>query len=426
MRYVTHWEVWRAGGESALIGGEKDSERLVIDPSGGANQIRVRAYNERLVMSLVRRHKALSKAEIARRTGLSAQTVSVIMRALEADGLLMRGEPVRGKVGQPSVPMLLNPDGAYSLGLKIGRRSAELILMDFSGRARRQFHSSFRYPKLQQVLTFLRDSLQTISSELDKSQIERICGLGVAIPGEIWNWAETLGAPTEELEEWRDADIEFLLGKASGLPIFMENDATAACAAELVLGQGPRFTDFAYFFVGMFVGGGIVLNHTLYPGRTGNAAAFGSMPVAESSQDTPGQLIEHASIVNLEKMIQAAGRDATSIWNPPEEWEDFGEIIDRWILHTADHLALAALTACTVIDFEAIIIDGGFSPQIRQRLVEAVRSAFSKLNLKGVNTPFIEEGMVGSGARAIGAASLPLFSRYLTDQAVLFKEMMNA
>jgi len=96
----------------------------ILDPSGGANQVRVRAYNERLVMSLVRRHGSLSKAEIARRSGLSAQTVTVIMRALEAEGLLMRGAPMRGKVGQPSVPMLLNPDAVYSFGLKIGRRSA--------------------------------------------------------------------------------------------------------------------------------------------------------------------------------------------------------------------------------------------------------------------------------------------------------------
>ena len=73
----------------------------ILDTSGGSNQIRVRAYNERLVLSLVRRHGALSKADIARRTGLSAQTVSVIMRALEKEGLLARGAPIRGRVGQP-------------------------------------------------------------------------------------------------------------------------------------------------------------------------------------------------------------------------------------------------------------------------------------------------------------------------------------
>ena len=71
----------------------------------GTNQAGMRAYNERLVLTLVRRHKALAKSEIARMTGLSAQTVSVIMRQLEADELLIRGEPQRGRVGQPSVPL---------------------------------------------------------------------------------------------------------------------------------------------------------------------------------------------------------------------------------------------------------------------------------------------------------------------------------
>ena len=74
------------------------------DLSGGANQVRVRAYNERLVLSLVRRHKGLSKAEIARRSGLSAQTVSVIMRSLESDGLLVRGALLRGKVKPDAEP----------------------------------------------------------------------------------------------------------------------------------------------------------------------------------------------------------------------------------------------------------------------------------------------------------------------------------
>ena len=67
----------------------------------------MRDYNERLVLSLVRQHSALAKTDIARMTGLSAQTVSVIMRALEQDGLLLRGEPLRGKIGQPSIPMSL-------------------------------------------------------------------------------------------------------------------------------------------------------------------------------------------------------------------------------------------------------------------------------------------------------------------------------
>src|SRR5210317_2074400 len=99
----------------------------------GSNQSGMRERNERLVLTILRRQGALPKAEIARITGLSAQTVSVIMRALEKDGLLERGEKVRGKVGQPSVPMRLAPEGALFFGLKVGRRSTELVLVNFNG-----------------------------------------------------------------------------------------------------------------------------------------------------------------------------------------------------------------------------------------------------------------------------------------------------
>ena len=64
---------------------------VIRDPLGGANQSGMRDHNERLVLSLILRHGALPSAEIARRSNLSAQTVSIIIRALERDGLLLRG-----------------------------------------------------------------------------------------------------------------------------------------------------------------------------------------------------------------------------------------------------------------------------------------------------------------------------------------------
>ncbi len=96
------------------------------DTSRGTNQSGVKLYNKSLVLSLVRRYGSLSKTEIGRRTGLSTQTSSVIMKQLEDDGLLIRKEPMRGKVGQPSIPMSLNPEGAFSIGFKFGRRSSSI------------------------------------------------------------------------------------------------------------------------------------------------------------------------------------------------------------------------------------------------------------------------------------------------------------
>src|SRR3954470_16460270 len=136
----------------------------------GTNQSRMRDSNERLVLSLVRQHGSLSKTEIARITGLSAQTVSVIMRELEEEGLLLRQDPVRGRVGQPSIPMALNPDGAYFLGLKIGRRSAELVLIDFLGAVRGARQASYRYPAPHETLAFLRSGIAALRAELSAEQ----------------------------------------------------------------------------------------------------------------------------------------------------------------------------------------------------------------------------------------------------------------
>ena len=89
-------------------------------------------------------------------------------------------------------------------------------------------------------------------------------------------------------------------------PVYLQNDATSACGAELVFGQSGSLRDFVYFYIGAFAGGGIVLNGKLYGGPTGNAGALGSMPVP-GPDGRPAQLIDVASIAMLEKALNARG-----------------------------------------------------------------------------------------------------------------------
>ncbi|PDT14674.1 sugar kinase [Rhizobium sp. J15] len=397
----------------------------ILNPAGGANQVRVRAYNERLVLSLVRLYGALSKADIARRSGLSAQTVSVIMRVLEKEGLLSRGAPVRGRVGQPSIPMHLNPDAVYSFGLKMGRRSADLVLMDFVGRIRMQLHQTYAYPLPHEILAFVTAGIEEIESRLDDKQRSRIAGLGIAAPFELWNWAEEVGAPPGAMEVWRDVDLQADIAARVSHPVFLQNDATSACGAELVFGVGPSYPDFVYFFIGSFIGGGIVLNSAIFSGRTGTAGAIGPLPVRDRNGETK-QLLEIASIFVLENMLRERGIDPEPLWYSADDWVDFGEPMEIWIQDTAKALAQAIVAAASIVDFSAAVIDGGFPHWVRSRVVQATIDEAAKLDLQGVVMPEIIEGAVGAQARAIGGASLPIFSRYLTDQNVLFKEVDHA
>jgi hypothetical protein len=162
-------------------------------------------YNERLALSLIRRHGSLPKAEIARLTGLSAQTVSVIVRQLENDNLLVKETPQRGKVGQPLVPFSLNPDGAFSIGLKIGRRSGDLILLDLTGKVRRKVHQPYVFPTPQKIMDFVAVELEGLLSGLSPVEEAGTGRLVAALPTlELgrrgWRLARVL-------EAWRDFGI---------------------------------------------------------------------------------------------------------------------------------------------------------------------------------------------------------------------------
>src|SRR5271157_5435337 len=170
------------GGARAYASGRPEVAEVALASSlvavtatnaGGANQAGVRLYNERLLLSLVRRFGPLSKIEVARLTGLSVQSTSAIMNRLQADGLLKREAPLRGRVGQPTIPMSLDPEGAFSFGLKIGRRSCDLVLIDFGGSVRRRAHRTFAFPTPAMLLDFVRSSLPALAAALNDGQKRR-------------------------------------------------------------------------------------------------------------------------------------------------------------------------------------------------------------------------------------------------------------
>jgi predicted NBD/HSP70 family sugar kinase len=391
------------------------------DPVRGTSQSGVRLYNERLVLSLVRRHRALPKAELARLTGLSPQTATVIVNQLEADGLLRKEEPMRGRVGQPSVPFSLNPEGAYAYGLKVGRRSADLVLVGFDGKLVQRAHTTYAYPLPERLIAFARDSVARMDATLTEAQLDRVVGLGIGTPHELWNWAYEVGSPPGALEVWRRTDLRADLAETLGRPVYVCNDATAACAAELVFGDHGGVLDFLYLFIGSFAGGGLVLNGTLVPGRAGNAAALGSMPVPDGAGGVQ-QLIRTASLYKLEERLTAAGRTTGWLWEDPDAWEEAEAELEAWIAEAAQSLAFTVTAATAVLDVQAVVLDGAFPARVRDRLVEAVAAALDRFDRQGLSPVSVLPGSIGARAREIGAGCLPLLANFAVDREVLFKE----
>ena len=389
-------------------------------PLKGSNLTTVRGINERLILHLLRTHKTLTKAEATRITGLSANAISVIFRALEKENLLLRGTPIRGRIGQPSTPMRLNPVARNYIGFKIGRRSFNMVVVNFVGDVLSQRSATHPYPTPDNTLAFIEQNLDPLlqSAQLTRDNID---AFNIATPFELWSWSSDFDAPPQEMASWRNFDIQAEVRHRLPWPVTVENDGTAACRAELVFGPSVDAQDLIYLFVGTFIGGGIVLNGSVFPGRRGSSGGFGPLRIP----DEPGgdRLVDHASLVVLEHLLtRRHAALASSIYSDDIDWSLFEPELSTWLTRAGRSLSHAIVSALAVIDFETVVIDGAFPAAIRHRLVREVDSQLDRLDLQGVVRPDIKAGHFGHLARAIGAAAYQISTEYMIDQNTLLRE----
>ena len=392
----------------------------------GGNSTGLRAYNERLTITAIRQAGALSKAEIARTTGLSGQAATVIVNSLLDKGFLVKREKVRGQVGKPFTPIALNPEGAFSLGVKIGRRSLEVLLVDLGGAVVASRSTAYRAPLPAHTMALATGTALELIDSLKRELRTRIVGLGVAMPWGLHEWSDVLGLQREAIAAWREIDVAAELEAATGLSVSLYNDATAACAAEMIAGDRIVRSSALYIYLGTFVGGGVVIDGRLHRGEQLNAGALGSMPMGETGDDgRPHQLIHQASVIDLERALTAAGLDVSEVFDP-RGTPDAEGIFDAWLRRAIEALARAVVSAMSVVDFEEVVIDGLLRPDRRRRVVDGVTRAYDRFNCTGLSPIEIATGSIGPKARVLGAALLPLIGRFSPDTDLLVKTARNS
>lgn len=389
----------------------------------GSNQVGVRQYNERVVLQALRGRGPLAKADLARLTGLTAQTIGVITARLEEDQLLRREAPVRGKVGQPSVPMSLNPDGAFAVGIKIGRRSADWLLVDFTGEVRERIVLPYAFPDAATLLPAIESNLNRLLDGLGSLR-GRVAGVGVAAPYQLGGWHRMLGLTPAQSEAWNQLDLGEAVQAMTSLPVSFAKDTTAGCVAELLQGRGREVRSFLYLFMDTFIGGGLVVNSHLHRGRMGNAGAVASLPlsVAGEGAGLPAQLISQASLWDLEQRFRAHGLEPMAAYDDRVLDEPWRPHTREWTRDAARALAMCIVSGTAFLDLEAVVIDGAAAPQLQQDLIAQTAQALQAYNWEGlVALPRLVPGSIGSDARALGGALLPLHQAFSPEHDVFLK-----
>lgn len=387
----------------------------------GSNQVGMRQFNERVVLQALRLHGALPKADLARLTGLTAQTIGLITARLEEDGLLLRQDRVRGRIGQPSVPLALNADGAFSIGIKIGRRSTDWLLVDFTGKVRQRHTLQYAFPDAEQLIPAIDQQLRALRDGLG-AQASRLVGVGVAVPFQMGGWHRMLGLSEAQSSAWNRVDLAAEVQALTPLPVSYAKDTSAACVAELLQGRGRDIKSFLYIFVDTFVGGGLVINSQPHAGVHGNAGAVASLPLSVArGQDMPGQLVSEASLWDLEQQFSRQGLDPAAAYDARAMLAPWSTHTQQWTRSAANALAHCIVCSTAFVDVDAVVMDGSLAPEALQALRTETALAMKRYNWEGLWPATLHLGSVGPDARALGGALLPLHANFAPDSDIFLK-----
>ena len=389
----------------------------------GGNQVSIGQYNERLVLSLLRSSGGMTKAELARHTHLSAQTITVIVNRLEAEGLVIAGRKQRGRVGQPSTPYTLNPTGLMTIGLKIGRRQLDYLAMAFDGAvlARQTFRFEHPFPHI--IMETIKKTLPDFLDSLPPHWRQKLMGCGLAMPNALSGWETALGVEEGSLAGWDEVDVCAEISQITGCPVQVMNDVTAACLAELNFGIGRQYRDFLYIYVGSLVGGGLVLDSQLQTGQRGNVAALAPMPISVAGGNQPPLLLDRASLIHLERLFVAAELDHQTTCRDQIFTGPYKALYDKWLNEAADALAFSIVAAASFLDLDAVILDAAIAPENLSDLFTKVHEALADYSTVGLHLPEILQGTQGYDARVLGDAFLPISDHYAADTSRLVKDL---
>lgn len=378
--------------------------------SKSLNSIKLRHTNERAVLNVIRQLGEASKTEIARKIGLTPAGAGLVIDALQENGFIKQVGKRFGQRGSPSVLFALNPDRIFSIGLKMGRRTLEAVLVDFSGAERARQEHDYVWPEPEFISRVGRASLDGFVRQCEQQAGAEISGIGVGTPFFLGGWSGELGFPADLGKTWSKVDPGTLFTRGIDYPVFVANDASAAALAELTFGVGAGLRDFMHISIDTLVGGGLVQNGKLLTGPHGNGAALGPLPVSPSAiSPAPAgstRLLHRASGITLIDHLARNGTTVDRIGAVASHMDS--QAVDAWLEDCSQALVEAILAITSVVDIRAVVLDCVLPERLGLKLVNLVQTQFGRAPTDGIVPPTIVAGTFGARAGSIGAAALPL------------------
>ena len=229
-----------------------------------------RDINRRIVLNLIRTHQPISRADLARHSGLQRSTVSVIAEQLIKERWITEGANGHTPRGRRPTFLHLNKERVGIIGINVRPVTTTLALADLDANFLAQ--DSLATP--QEPRQFLAELIPRVQKLMASRPELTFEGIGVSVPGRVDLASQKLVfAPNLG---WRDFDLKTPLEKATQLPVELENAANSCALSEICFGRRAEgLRNLVVVTVSEGIGCGLILNHQLVQGSTGTAGEFG-------------------------------------------------------------------------------------------------------------------------------------------------------
>lgn len=380
----------------------------------GSNLPAVGEYNQTLVLDLIRRSpEGLSRVELSARTGLSAQTLSNVTRRLADDGLIIEAGKVISGPGKPRTLLKLEPRSRFAVGVHLDPVVDTIVVVDMAG----EVIAHDEIPGLREVVpgALVTAVAAAVDAIVDRADVPRelVLGVGVAAPGPFDARGGRLLDPPL-LPQWHNVNVREDLGAATGLPVIVEKDVTAAMVGEMWFDRSDVLSDAMFLYYGAGVGIGLAVAGAPVRGRTGNAGGIAHVVVdpegplcACGSRGCLGVSIEPRVLIaeagyvggdprsDLDRLV----RDARDPGHPA-----------AGVLHRAgERIARALVITNNLLDVDEVVLGGPVWERLAGVLADVVAERVASDPASTATLPIIvRRSVVGVDVAAVGAACLML------------------
>ncbi|MDF2561387.1 MAG: transcriptional regulator [Microbacterium sp.] len=383
-------------------------------------------FNQSVVLEAIRQSgEGSSRIELAAATGLSAQTVTNITRRLLDEGLIREaGRTINGP-GKPRVTLRLIADSRFAVGVHLDPAIMTFVLLDLSGAVAARI--SVRTPAVdpRQIIQAMAATIDTL---ITRSGIDRtsIAGVGVAAPGPLDVEKGTVIDPPKLLG-WNRVPLREVLAEATGLPVVLEKDTTAAAVGELWMRRASADDSFVFVYLGTGIGASLVRDGEAIPGSTRNIGEVGHLIVDPDGPRctcgsrgcvevvcTPQAIVaqaERAGVFRHDQGVTDVEAVEARFTQLCERAAEGDAVADGVLRQAAVHMSVLTAALTNMLDVDRVVFGGPFWSRLAEVYLREIPDLLERASAtRALRSLPVDGTVVGDDVGAVGAGCVVLDS----------------